>query len=290
MHSSNPKGLFVFHCLAVLLLFFLVGCGDRQPVDPPRADRISESKSAEKKQHGMLLKPVFDETLVELDDTQLKLNPKIVETTQRGGRYFHPVFVDQNTFAVACLRGVDLFSLQDLGKTAKRTKTNLQGKPVEKAATNLNRIKPIKRIETTGHAWSVIPVADTLWVADGYAGVVVLDPATGDQLSTFQELSNARSFHGMEPGEIVVCRHSSGATVVESEDGCVLDSHFDLDVQSRVFSATSQSDDIYLGTLGGGYIKYSLNPGNQSATGNQASTGKQRSTWDLSGEKQWDRQ
>lgn len=191
-----------------------------------------------KQEHGVLAAPVFNTSLVELQRGDTQLTPLIVDTQQRGGRYFHPAFLTNSSVAIACLRGVDLFRVIDQNSNDTESKT----------------MSPVKRIDTPGHAWSVMPVKDHLWVADGVAGVQVVDPETGKIVAKFPHLTNARSFHQLHDGRILVCRHREGANLITSRNGTTIDLIETLPVSSRIFSATSRGKDIYLGTLGGGYI------------------------------------
>lgn len=203
-----------------------------------------------KPDHGMLAAPVFNENLKQLDARDIRLKPDIRTMMLRGGRYFHPCFINDTTVAVASLRGVDFFDLSS--KNPFPGKLTLQPKSDHAMA-------PVRQVDTPGHAWSVVPVASRVWIADGYDGVRAVDPTNGTIVAHFPELENARSFHTLADGGIVVCRHSGGADVVYSGDGRTLDRRIPLDVDVRVFSAASAGNTIYLGTLGGGYIAFSPN-------------------------------
>ncbi|MCD4654557.1 hypothetical protein K8T06_11570 [bacterium] len=221
-----------FTALFITLIVILTACQSEK--FSTEAPNRQPEKLDTKANYGMLAAPVYDDTLVELNTRDIRLKPEISDTRLRGGRYFHPCFINDTTFAVACLRGVDIYTVPD----------------------DINSIEPAIRIDTPGHAWSVTPVAKNLWVADGYAGVQVINPQSGEIVAQFPELTNTRAFHTMADGRIVVCRHSSGVNILTSKSGLVIDNQMKLDVESRVFCATSSDTTIYLGTLGGGYIAY----------------------------------
>ncbi|MBN1295307.1 hypothetical protein JXA80_00915 [bacterium] len=190
--------------------------------------------------HGKLAAPVFDESLRQLDGRDNRLNPSSRTILLRGGRYFDPCFINDTTIAVANLRGVDFFTLS----------YRSPGDHV---------LERLRQVDTPGHAWSVLPVGSRVWVAEDYGGVRVVNVADGVIEAHVPDLDNARSFHHLPDGGIVVCRHSGGADVVVTGDGCTIIRRIPLDTDGRVFSATSEGDRLYLGTLGGGYIAYARN-------------------------------
>jgi len=221
---------------ALFLILLFAGCKsaseDKKSLSDHSIKETLQTKQSEK--HGMLAAPVFDVSLKELNQKDIRLKPVIAETLLRGGRYFDPCFISDSSFAVACLRGIDVFTV----------------------SSEKSLLEPDLQIDTPGHAWSVVKVKDYIWVADGYAGVLVLDPVTGKKISSFPELSNARSFHVMSDGGVIVCRHSSGADIIYSGDGRTIERRITLDVSDRVFSASSDQEHVFLGTLGGGFIAY----------------------------------
>ncbi|HPQ41118.1 MAG TPA: hypothetical protein PLV45_12165, partial [bacterium] len=168
----------------------------------------------------------------------------------RGGRYFIPCFIDDTTVAVASLRGVDFFELSSQNPFPRQ----LMLQPA-----NGSTLMPVRQVDTPGHAWSVAPVGSLVWVADGYDGVRAVDPTAVAIVAHFPDLANARSFHTLIDGGIVVCRHSGGADVMYTDDGRSLTRRIPLDVNVRVFSAASAGKRVFLGTLGGGYIAYTRN-------------------------------
>ncbi|MBN1879008.1 hypothetical protein JW823_02765 [bacterium] len=203
--------------------------------DPPLISAETSGQNRENK-HGLLESPHFNPDLVQLTDKRMELSPRITETLSRGGRYYQACSIDDNRFAIACLRGVDFFRLDS------------------------DTPDPYLQVDTLGEAWSIHRVGHTLWVADGYAGVCVLDMDTGKNVVQWPKMSNARSFHRMADGRIVVCRHSSGADILTLSDDVTIQTQVHVDISSRIVSAASTGNRLFLGTLHGGYVAMDAEP------------------------------
>lgn len=192
----------------------------------------------ESAEHGVLVPPHLNTDLARLSEHRIELFPVITNISLRGGRYSQPFQIGQNRFAVAALRGVDFF---------------------EYDASDGQNLAPYLQIDTPGDAWSLEKVGSSLWVADGYAGVSVLNIETGELLVRWSEFEHARAFHKLHDGRIVICRHRNGADIVTvDERGTVIKKREHVDAGERVFSATSHGDRLFIGTLGAGYRAYDL--------------------------------
>ncbi len=231
------------------LLLSAVGCGESvETVTPavPITERISQTntkiitadvRSVPDEGHGIVEPPQFDESLELLNGKRISLYPKITGIAERGGRYYQSCSLGNGRFAVACLRGVDFFNIHS------------------------EALVPEIQVDTAGEAWRVHLVGETIWVADGYAGVVALDVDTGKEMIRWPELTMARAFHTMDDGRVVVCRHSAGAELLSVSDGITIRDRIHIDAGKRVFSAASDRNRLFLGTLHGGYTAMEVNPG-----------------------------
>ncbi len=191
--------------------------------------------------HGLLAAPHLDETLEFLSEKSITLHPEIISVSQKGGRYYHPVALDEHRFAVASLRGIDFFDI--------RTNEN-------------QRIAPFLQVNTPGDAWSLEIVDSAIWVADGYAGLTIMDISTGTQISRYPDLEHVRAFHTMHDGRVIICRHRQGADIaVAGNNGTTIESLTHIDAGERVFSATSDRNRVFLGTLGAGYQAFDIQDG-----------------------------
>ena len=241
--------------VVIVALLCMAGCDSGESSPPsPLPDQGYRSSSAdqpvaatpagvgETPAHGLLKPPQYNESLEQLDSRDIRIHPVIEEVAERGARYYIPCDIGGGRFAVAGLRGVDFF--------------NVDSVPLE----------PDLQIDTPGEAWNVHRVNGTLWVADGYAGVTVLDENDGRKRVGWPEFSLARSFHTLDDGRIVICRHSAGADIVTLSDPATLRETVHIDAGNRVFSATSNQNRLFLGTLHGGYIAMNVTPGKAVAT------------------------
>jgi hypothetical protein len=210
---------------------------DQEPLAAQPVSQLIEQETT----HGMLVAPHLDDTLECLSETKITLHPEIISVTQKGGRYYHAVALDDHRFAVASLRGTDFFDIR----------------------TNENQsVTPYLQVNTPGDAWSLEIVDSTIWVADGYAGLTILDIATGAQIGRYPELEHVRAFHTMHDGRVIICRHRQGADIaVASKNGTTIESLTHIDAGERVFSATSDKNRVFLGTLGAGYRAYDVQDG-----------------------------
>lgn len=236
-------------------LFCTAGCdsGESSPPSPlldavhlsPTVDQPVAAPSpgvGETPAHGLLKPPQYNESLEQLAGRDIRIHPVIKGVAERGARYYIPCDIGGGRFAVAGLRGVDFFNVDSVP------------------------LIPDLQIDTPGEAWSVHRVNETLWVADGYAGVTVLKENGDSKLAEWPEYSLARSFHSMDDGRIVVCRHSAGADIITLSDPATIRETIHIDAGNRVFSATSDRNRLFLGTLHGGYIAMNVTPGKDVAT------------------------
>ncbi len=216
----------------IILIFFMSSCSKPDLPDPP-PKTISTPlphQDPSERQFGLLAPPDLSSHLKKLSTKNIQLHPTITNRILPSGRYFDMTSPLPGLLTVACVRGVDLFEVQESGE-----------------------IICSNHFDTPGHAWSLISIGDMLLVADDYAGVAAIDLYTGQICAQWSELVNARSFHQMDSGLIVVCRHNKGVTIVEPNDDTILTVLTHLSPRGKVFAASSYEDTIYLGTLGGGY-------------------------------------
>jgi hypothetical protein len=248
----NPRltGLVIMMITALACVYF-TACNDARERQPhgiethqqmTRQTSLPNQKNPDKLKespaHGVLSPPHFNTALTRLSDHRLELFPVITNISLKGGRYSHPYRIGKNRFAVAALRGVDFF---------------------EHDESHSPKIDPYLQIDTPGDAWSLEKVGSTLWVADGYAGVSVLNIDTGEPLVRWPEFDHARAFHRLHDGRIVICRHRNGADIVTVDSsGTKIQKRVHINAEERVFSATSHGDRLFIGTLGAGYRAYDL--------------------------------
>ena len=207
--------------------------------------------------HGLLIAPELSSSLKEITDRRIENIPVITNNALKGGRYSFPLVLEKNKFAVASLRGVDFF---------------------EYDGSEQLTLFPGLQIDTLGDAWSIEKVGSSIWVADGYAGVSVWDMDTGEILEKWTDLEHARSFHTLQDGRVVVCRHRQGVDILSVNiNGTEINRRIHIDAGERVFFATSHDNRLFIGTKGAGYQGYDIHQG--SADYRWTYTGCEKMVW-----------
>ncbi|MBN1355070.1 hypothetical protein JXA40_02255 [bacterium] len=225
--------------LTALLLVLGSGCSspENPAWEPPRpVDGILKSPDSEidPGPHGLLAPPDLAGKLREIRLQDLRLNPIIEAMDLFSGRYFDPVPVPDGEWAAACLKGVDFFRTDPAGNLI------LSGS-----------------VPTEGHAWSLAVAGGDIWIADGYAGIVILDGETHRTIERWPELDNARYI--VSGGDFaVICRHRSGVTIVSIQHSNTAGTLSHLPLPARAVSACVFETHLYIGTIGGGYFAYDI--------------------------------
>jgi len=225
--------------ILVFLLITLFSCNTPVPESvqqPKNTKPVKENIETKPVSHGMLVPPDLNDKLHKFTDKDIRFSPEMQSYIMTSGRYYDLAFVKDHILASANVRGVDFFE------------TNI-----------VNQLRMNARIHTTGHAWSLLTVDGNLWVADGYAGVKIIDPNTRTMIHEWEELDNARGFCRMDSEHVLVCRHSSGAAIVRTKIGDSPDVVCHICPTGKVFSAHMYESTLYLGTMGAGYIALTTN-------------------------------
>ncbi len=232
-----------FFCrsLGVCVLLFSLACTtapekSHKPEHPgktPPAKKILKKQG--KSKHGMLAPPSLDGKVEKITSRGIEVFPKTTGRLFLSGRYYDSVVTPEGFLATACLRGVDLFDIRNPGD-----------------------IKRAGSLDTPGHAWSVCRVKNTLWVADGYAGVTIMDTRCTHIIARWPELTNARAFYVTGTGNVLVCRHRDGAVLLAPEIGTTARVIAKIVPGERVFSGFVQGNRVYLGTKNNGYYAYDI--------------------------------
>jgi hypothetical protein len=228
----------------IFLIAFLVvtACAPRESTpgkDTPgksakQPHQVVSNTDQSPQKHGMLAPPDLHDSLPEISKQSINYHPVRQDMNCLSGRYFDPIPVPGSRWVAACLRGLDVFQSDTSGS-----------------------LELIKSLHTRGHAWNLCLVNDTIWVADGYAGVVVFDGTTFAEVASWPDLDNAR-YITTNDDITVVCRHRSGATLLQNTVDVTPRVLAHLTPSCRIMSACLDDTMLYLGTLGGGYIAYSI--------------------------------
>jgi len=232
------------YILFAVFLFVICACSTQTPADKKAANpkapalihqEISVKAAKNDSLHGMLMPPDLKDTVPKISARNIHLNPQIKQRIYPSSRYFDPVLTDSGQLAVACLRGIDVFDID-----------------------SHDAIRLVRSPDTPGHAWSVTAVNDNLWVADGYAGITVMDRGAKKIVTRLPELDNARYILQINDNCVLVCRHHSGAAIVLLETNQQPTSVCHLLQGTRVISACVSGNILYLGTIGEGYYAFDI--------------------------------
>ncbi len=249
----NCQLLRILMVMVVLACLFFSACNDvpaiknqPQEIVQENVSPINQSELIQKNMpeapfsHGLLSPPELSPALAEISDRRIANYPVITNRILKGGRYAFPLVLENNRFAVASLRGVDFF---------------------EYDGSEQRELLPSLQIDTLGDAWCLEKVGSSLWVADGYAGVSAWDMSTGKALAQWPDLEQARAFHALHDGRLVVCRHRQGLDILSvNSNGTKITQRIHVDAGERVNFVTSDVDRLFIGTIGSGYIAYDIDP------------------------------
>ncbi len=236
--ADRMKRLPSLRSTSLLLVFLIVACVQSSP-DRPSTDSTPP-------QNPGLLPPVdLSSDSIGVEKEAIVYACTTIDTQFRTGRFLDFEMTPDGMVFMATVRGVDRFEKNGEG-IWNRTGA----------------------FDTPGHSWSVCRVGNRLWVADDYAGVTVLDAASGAVLATWSELHAARFCVRVGKDRVLVCRHSAGAALIQTPRSSPDYSRSPVvqsfpDIAGKPVHAVIDGATAYISAMTGGYQAWDLTDAKQ---------------------------
>ncbi len=219
--------------ITILLVFIISAC-----TQSPTVDKSTDSSSPHAP--GLLFPVDLSSDSVAVDKEAITYECTPIDTQFRTGRFLDFEATPDGTVFMATVRGVDRFE--------------------KNGEAIWNRTGAF---DTPGHAWSVCRVGNRLWVADDYAGVTVLDAASGAVCATWPILHSARFCARVGKNTVLVCRHSAGAALIQIPPSAQEYLQMPIvetvpDIAGKPVHAVIEGSTAYISAMTGGYQAWDL--------------------------------